>query len=97
MSSAAGTFQRLCSDPLESMPTNSRRWQTCEWPAAQAGQVPHHFSGITVTGSPAAQPWTPSPMLAIVPLISWPMIAGTVTRASMFPCRTCRSVPHSPV
>ena len=38
--------------PGESMPTKISRWQMCWWPARQAGQVPHHSRGITVTGSP---------------------------------------------
>ncbi len=92
----AGTFQSACSAPGESMPMKSRFWQMCWLPARQAGQVPSQARGMTVTASPSVQPVTPLPMAAIVPLISCPKTRGVSTRASMLPCRMCRSVPHSP-
>ena len=92
----AGTFQSACRAPGESMPMKSRFWQMWELPARQAGQVPSQASGMTVTASPTLHPSTPSPIAAIVPLISWPNTRGFSTRASMLPCRMCRSVPHSP-
>ena len=45
-----------------------------------AGHWPHHAKGITVTGSPTAQPDTPCPMASIRPDISWPMMAGGCAR-----------------
>ena len=36
------------------MPTKTRFWHTCRWPAWQAAHSPHQRSGITVTGSPDA-------------------------------------------
>ena len=44
-----------------------------ECPARQVGQRPHQRSGITVTGSPADQPVTPSPTAATRPDISCPI------------------------
>jgi hypothetical protein len=52
------------------MPTKTSRWQTWVKPDRQAGQVPHQRSGITVTGSPAAQPVTAGPTSATRPDIS---------------------------
>ncbi len=66
-------------------------------PARQAAQSPHHTSGITVTGSPTRQARTPSPVAATFPAISWPRIAGGVTRPSMAPWTMWRSVPQMPV
>ena len=63
----AGTVHRLCMEPGESIPTKTNRWQTCWWPARQAGHSPHHRSGMTVTGSPTAQPATPGPTSATRP------------------------------
>ena len=79
------------------MPRKSRLWQMCEYPARQAGQSPHGASGITVTRSPIDRPLTPFPIAAIVPDISCPSTAGSVTRASIAPWRMCRSVPQIPV
>ena len=59
--------------------------------------MPSQSSGMTVTRSPTDQPSTPSPTSAMVPLISWPNTKGIVTRASIDPCRMCRSVPQRPV
>ena len=59
--SSCGTFQSCCIAPVESMPTKSRRSQMWACPARQVGHRPHQRSGITVTGSPADQPVTPSP------------------------------------
>ena len=74
--SRAGTFQRSCSAPGESIPMKSRFWQMCWLPARQAGQVPSQESGMTVTRSPTVHSSTPSPTAAIMPLISWPNTRG---------------------
>ena len=74
-----------------------RFWQMCWFPARHAGQVPSQSKGMTVTWSPAVHSVTPSPTAATTPLISWPMTAGVVTRASMLPWKMCRSVPQKPV
>ena len=55
----AGTFHSGCNAPGESMPMKVRFWQMCVLPARQAGQVPSHSSGITVTFSPGDQPALP--------------------------------------
>ena len=60
------------------------------------GTRPHQRSGITVTGSPADQPVTPSPTTATRPDISCPITPWSATRSSMWPARMCRSVPQIP-
>ena len=65
-----GTVHEDCMAPGESMPTKISRWQMCWWPARQAGHVPHHSSGITVTGSPTDHASTPGPISAMRPDIS---------------------------
>lgn len=78
------------------MPMKSRFWQMCSFPARQAGHVPSQASGMTVTASPTDQPSTPVPRATIVPDISCPIVAGLLTRPSMSPWKTWRSVPQIP-
>ena len=65
-----------CIEPVESMPRKFSRWQMWRVPALAGGHSPHQSSGMTVTGSPMAQPATSGPSSAMRPDISWPITAG---------------------
>ena len=92
----AGTFHSVCSAPGVDPDELQVLADVLMTGQSSAGQVPSQASGMTVTASPVDQPATPSPTLSIVPLVREPKISGVVTRASMAPWTTCRSVPHKP-
>ena len=86
---SAGTVQSCCIEPRQSMPRKSIRWQTCWWPARQAGQraahVERHHGDAAL---PADSRRRPSPTAATVPDISCPITAGM--RHALRPCRRGR-------